>query len=95
MIAVFLPFAGCGGHTQLKGKVVFEDGSPLAVGMVIFDDGTMLARAPIQPNGTLRLPPVRNEKITVSRRGRIKFISSARKKRSTIPKESFPRRLAR
>ncbi|MDR1385020.1 MAG: hypothetical protein LBJ67_14400 [Planctomycetaceae bacterium] len=51
-IAAFFSFAGCGGHTQLKGKVVFEDGSPLTVGMMVFDDGTTLARAPIQPNGT-------------------------------------------
>jgi hypothetical protein len=50
--AVFFPLTGCGGHTQLKGKVVFEDGSPLTAGMVIFDDGATLARAPIQPDGT-------------------------------------------
>ncbi|MDR1492424.1 MAG: hypothetical protein LBT05_06870 [Planctomycetaceae bacterium] len=50
--AAFFSFAGCGGHTQLKGKIAFEDGSPLTTGMVIFDDGTTLARAPIQPDGT-------------------------------------------
>ena len=48
--------AGCGGGLHpVQGKVTFEDGTPLTIGMVVFEstDGkTITARGDIQADGT-------------------------------------------
>ena len=48
-----LAFSGCGNNIRLKGKVTFaDDGSPVTCGEVHFDDGKIVARGPIQADGT-------------------------------------------
>jgi hypothetical protein len=49
----FISFTGCGNdNAKLKGKVTFEDGTPLTAGVVMFDNGVITASAPIQSDGT-------------------------------------------
>ena len=47
-----LLLAGCGKNVQVKGKVTFEDGSPLTVGMLIFTTGTNQSKAVIENDGS-------------------------------------------
>lgn len=44
--------SGCGSQDQLRGRVTFEDGSPLEMGTVCFLREGYLARGTIQPDGT-------------------------------------------
>ena len=50
-----LLLAGCGKNVQVKGKVTFEDGSPLSTGMVIFTSGGAQSKAPIEQDGSYRV----------------------------------------
>ena len=43
---------GCGRNVPLQGKVMYEDGTPITVGMVHFASETVLARGAIRPDGT-------------------------------------------
>lgn len=43
---------GCGKNAPLKGKVTYEDGTPIKVGMVNFTTETHLSRGKIQSDGT-------------------------------------------
>ena len=55
LIGLFcLAITGCGSdNVPLEGKVTFaDDGSPLTCGTVLFDNGTILARGPIESDGT-------------------------------------------
>ena len=54
LIGLFcLLLTGCSDRVPLEGKVTFaDDGSPLTCGTVLFDNGTILARGPIQSDGT-------------------------------------------
>ena len=47
-----LLLVGCGKNVQVKGKVTFEDGSPLTTGMVIFQAGSTQSKAPIEEDGS-------------------------------------------
>ena len=46
---------GCGSNVKVTGKVLFEDGSPLATGTVIFDDGKMQAKGDLGSDGSYSL----------------------------------------
>ncbi len=47
-----LVLAGCGDKVGLKGKAVFDDGSPVPTGTVCFETDTYLARGDLKPDGT-------------------------------------------
>lgn len=59
-LCIVLPFLvtvlGCGGAT-VSGKVTFEDGTPLTVGMVCFEIGAEQMIGPIQSDGTYVMTP--------------------------------------
>lgn len=48
----FILLSGCGSQEQLRGRVTFEDGSPLELGTVCFLREGYLARGIIQPDGS-------------------------------------------
>jgi len=50
-----LLLTGCGANVQVKGKVSFEDGSPLTTGMVIFVSGATQSKAPIEEDGSYQV----------------------------------------
>lgn len=54
-ILVFLMLSGCSKNAPLQGKVTFEDGSHLTVGMVNFTGENGLSRGKIQSDGTYRV----------------------------------------
>ena len=44
---------GCSSNVKLKGQVTFsDDGSPLTCGTVLFDNGTIVARGPVESDGS-------------------------------------------
>jgi hypothetical protein len=43
---------GCGKNVSLRGKVLYEDSTPITVGTVNFTTGTHLSRGKIQPDGS-------------------------------------------
>ena len=43
---------GCGKNVKVSGKVTFDDGSPLSIGMVIFRSGATQSKAPIEKDGS-------------------------------------------
>ena len=44
---------GCSDNVQLEGNVTYsDDGSPLGKGMVMFDNGTIVARGPLEADGS-------------------------------------------
>lgn len=45
-------FVGCNSKPSLKGKVTYEDGTPVTVGMVNFASSDTQARGKINPDGT-------------------------------------------
>lgn len=48
-----LVLSGCSDRVHLEGRVIFsDDGTPLTRGMVLFDDGQIVARGPIQSDGS-------------------------------------------
>ncbi|MCL2622820.1 MAG: hypothetical protein FWD31_04050 [Planctomycetaceae bacterium] len=51
---------GCGNNYQLKGKITYEDGTPIPVGMVHFDSGTSLSRGRIQSDGSYTVGTLKN-----------------------------------
>src|SRR5262245_6096830 len=59
-LAALLGAAGCGGGLHsVRGKVTFEDGTPLTKGLVLFEgkDGerTITARGDVRPDGSYQL----------------------------------------
>ncbi|MDR0336561.1 MAG: hypothetical protein LBI18_05670 [Planctomycetaceae bacterium] len=44
-------FSGCGNYLAVKGKVVFEDGTPLECGTIIFQSESHYARGTIRTGG--------------------------------------------
>ncbi len=55
LVLVFVFLCGCGGGATVKGKVTFEDGSPLTQGAVKFVTETTEATGDIKSNGTYTL----------------------------------------
>jgi hypothetical protein len=49
---VCLCFIGCGKNVPLRGKVLYDDGTPITVGTVNFTTDTHLSRGKIQPDGS-------------------------------------------
>ena len=47
-----LLLVGCGKNVKVRGKITFEDGSPLTKGMVIFQTGSTQSKAPIEKDGS-------------------------------------------
>lgn len=52
---VLVACAGCGGRSQVSGKVVFSDGTPLTVGTVNFTDGKVACKGQIESDGTFKM----------------------------------------
>jgi len=51
-VFVLFSIVGCGTNVSMKGKVTFEDGTPLTMGMVIVENQSTMARGEIQSNGS-------------------------------------------
>jgi hypothetical protein len=49
---VYVCFIGCGENVPLRGKVLYDDGTPITVGTVNFTTGTHLSRGKIQSDGS-------------------------------------------
>ena len=60
VIIVLACVIGCSDKSQVSGKVVFGDGSPLTAGTVVFDNGQEQAKGAISEDGTYRLSSVAN-----------------------------------
>jgi hypothetical protein len=54
LLLVCVCFIGCSENQRLSGKVTFDDGSPLTIGMVCFENAEngKLGRGEINPDGT-------------------------------------------
>ena len=52
IVASTLVVGGCGGRSQVTGKVTFSDGSPLTFGTVTFANGQTICKGEIQSDGT-------------------------------------------
>jgi hypothetical protein len=58
VLVLMVLLVGCGGKTQVTGKVTFDDGEPLTTGEVRFESGNYLASGKIQPDGSYRLSSI-------------------------------------
>ena len=51
-VAAALSVTGCGTNVSMYGKVTFEDGTPLDMGMVVVENQQVMARGEIQSDGS-------------------------------------------
>ena len=54
-VALLVACVGCGGRSQVHGKVVFSDGSPLTYGTVNFTNNDTLCKGEIQEDGSFKM----------------------------------------
>ena len=59
LVVFFLLAAGCSNHVKIKGKVTFDDGSPLGKGTVCFDSGNYVATGILSSDGSYVLGSVK------------------------------------
>jgi hypothetical protein len=52
LVFVCVCLIGCGKNVPLQGKVLYDDGTPITVGMVNFTTDKNLSRGKIQPDGS-------------------------------------------
>lgn len=56
--AVLVTSVGCGTNVSMKGKVLFDDGTPLDMGLVIVENETFMARGEIKSDGSYTIGSV-------------------------------------
>lgn len=54
-----LAFAGCSPNVSVKGKVSFEDGSPLDIGVIVFQSSTHVGKGRIASDGAFSVGSVK------------------------------------
>ena len=54
-VLLLVACVGCGGRSQVHGKVVFSDGSPLTYGTVNFTSGEVMCKGQIEKDGTFKM----------------------------------------
>ena len=54
-VVAMIACAGCGGRSQVSGKVVFSDGTPLTYGTVNFTNNEVACKGQIEKDGTFKM----------------------------------------
>ena len=54
-VVAMIACAGCGGRSQVSGKVVFSDGTPLTYGTVNFTNNEVVCKGQIEKDGTFKM----------------------------------------
>ena len=54
-VVAMVACAGCGGRSQVSGKVVFSDGTPLTYGTVNFTNNEVACKGQIEKDGTFKM----------------------------------------
>ncbi|MBR4750307.1 MAG: hypothetical protein IKX88_00755 [Thermoguttaceae bacterium] len=54
-VLLLVACVGCGGRSQVHGKVVFSDGSPLTYGTLVFTNDSTICKGDIQDDGTFKM----------------------------------------